>query len=614
MPRSDVRSPAFVALALLAAAKAAFFAAHLRYRDLVLDYPFPGGDGYDWISNGLAWAGAPVRFTARPPVLPWIFAIFDRLDALAWFPPLHQLVFPIGALALYTTVVRWHPPRVALLASLVPLLSAGATGHGLELMADTLASVLLFLVLALLLAADRRPWLYVAAGALAAASTLTQHAGLLLPGPVLAMLLACRRQDLRRPQLWLGAALFVVPCAAWFLGRGAFLGLGRNPGPPYGSLLGLHGGAIGYYGAAMVGLVGLPAAALVVLGAWRLVSLHAREARTWLILGTLLTLSAFFVFLYGFRSQRLMLYLLLPSGVLLAEGLAALRRPALQVATGLIALLWAAWPVPGPPAIDSGFVLLPMPGLHVYVSPHAPPLLHARPAAAWRSGPWSRVLRARSLRPPGPELDGTRLGPGAVVFLHRRGDPDRATTTRRLGDALRRRVQWMPAELYPPSWWGWRNRRFLGAADGYAFFRVPLPLPQRATLVAFDRDDSAWRRLRSEALPRESARPSQERLARMGRLAGGLETWAGPGDPFVVIIGADDDERLLLLPFLMRTSSLFLLTDEEGREALAELDRHPGKPIGRVGGMQVVTARLFGWRTLVALEPQEAGAPHEAER
>lgn len=608
VPRNAFRSRAFVALALLAAAKAAFLAANLRYDDLVLDYPFAGGDGYEWVSNGLAWTGAPVRFTARPPLLPWILAMLDRLGALAWFPPLNQLVLPAGAMALYLTVVRWQPPRVALLASLLPLVSAAATGHGLELMADTLAAVLLFAAIALVLAAEERPWLYAAAGALGAASTLTQHAGLLLPVPVVATLLVCRRQDLRRPQLGLGAVLFTLPCAAWFAGKALALGFGGDSDAHRFTALGLRGDALGYYGAAIFGLLGIPATVLAAAGALRLARRRPRDARTWLVLGSAATLLVFLIFLYGFRFQRLMLYLLLPGSVLLAEGLAALRRPALQVAAGLAALLWAAWPVPGAPSIDSGFVLLPVPGLHAYVSPHAPPLLHAGPAAAWRSGPWSRVLRARSRRPPGPRLDAATLGAGAVVFVHRRGDPDHGETVYRLGDALRRRVQWMPAELYPASWWGWRDRRFLGEADAYAFFGVPLPLPQRATLVAFDRDDPAWRALRDAPPPLDGGRPSPQRLAAISGLGRRLDGWAGAGDPFVAVIGAAGDEQLRLLPFVMRTSSLFVLTGDEGREALRELERHPGKPIGRSGDVRVVAARLFSWRALVALTPGGPGA------
>ena len=38
--------------------------------DLVLTYPFLGGDSLDWIANGLFWAGHPTRFSGRPPLLP----------------------------------------------------------------------------------------------------------------------------------------------------------------------------------------------------------------------------------------------------------------------------------------------------------------------------------------------------------------------------------------------------------------------------------------------------------------------------------------------------------------------------------------------------------------
>jgi hypothetical protein len=249
-----------------------------------------------------------------------------------------------------------------------------------------------------------------------------------------------------------------------------------------------------------------------------------------------------------------------------------------------------------------------VPGLYAFVSPHAPPLLRAAPRVAWESSPWRRVMRARPARPPGPALDPARLGEGAVVFLHRREDPDHALTSYRLGDALRRRVQWVAGELYPPGWWGWRDRRFLGVAGGFAFFRVPLPLRQRATLVAFDADDPAWRRLRA-APPPVAARPATVRLRAISELARHLERRAGPGDPFVTVFGPADDDRVRLLPFLLRTGNLFVLTGEARRAAQDELAREPARPIGRVGDVALLEARLYDWRTLLAVVPESSGPP-----
>jgi hypothetical protein len=605
------RLPAWGFLAALCGAKAAFLASHLHYRDLALDYPFPGGDGLEWLNNGLAWAGAPTRTTARPPVLPWIFALLDRLHALPWFPLLHQLVLPAGVLALYLTLRRWHPPWVALGACLVPLVSAAATGHGLELMADTLAAVLLFFALAAFLEADRRPRLYVAAGAVGAASALTQHAALLAPLPLAVALLVTRRDDLRRPHLWLGATLFALPCAGWFLGKAIVFGSAGDVAGRHWDSLGLQWGALPYYGAALAGLIGLPACALALWGAVDLVRHHHREARTWVALGVALTLGGFFVFLYGFRLQRLLLYVLLPLGIPLAQGLAAIRPRVLQAIAAALATTWAAWPSPGPPVIDSGYVLLPVPGVVGFASPFAPPLLRVTPDAAWRAGPLARVRAAQPLRSPGtPELDAARLGEGAVVFLHREGDPGRHATQLRLGAALHRRVQAVPEDLYPANWWGWRRTRFVGRGDRYVFFRVRLPVRQQANLVAFADDDPAWRRLRHR-LAAPAARPPASSLAAIDRLSARLQALFGPGDPFVALIGEATDERVRLLPFTLTTSSLFVFTGEEARQARLQISRQPARLVSKPGEVPVLAARLWRWRVLAVMFPPTQGTSPE---
>jgi len=91
-----VRDRWFVALVALCLASLGFFARVLVYPDLNLDYPFPGEDGLDWISNGLWWAGIDVRYTVRPPLLPWILAGLYRAGLLGGFSVLARRGSPKG--------------------------------------------------------------------------------------------------------------------------------------------------------------------------------------------------------------------------------------------------------------------------------------------------------------------------------------------------------------------------------------------------------------------------------------------------------------------------------------------------------------------------------------
>jgi hypothetical protein len=608
MPR-HLRAPALLALAALALAKVAFLAPHLVYRSLALDYPFRGGDGGEWLANGLGWAGAPTRMTGRPPVLPWLFALLDRCGALTAFPPLHQLVLPVGVVAWFLLLRRWYPTRVAFLAALVPLASAAATGHGLELMPDTLASTLLALALLLLVEAGERPALYVPAGAALGASALTQPAALLLPLPLAVVLLLRRPADWRRPALWAGAALVVLPCGAWLVISPRLFGsIAEGPQRQLASLAPslAH---LPFYGAALAGLVGLPACLLATFGALRLLARARRDDRAWIVLVAICVLLGVFVLLYPYRMQRLLLYVLLPLTVPLAEGLAGLHKRAAQVAAGLFAVAWAAWPVPAVAAIDSGSMLLPVPGRYVYADGSTVSVRAFSPAEAWSSGPFARVLHGRSLRPPGtPELpSAARLGDGAVVFLHAAADRNRYDPQYQLGNALRRRVQWVGEELYPPGWWGWSNRRFVGAGDRYVFFRLRLPMRQRATLVAFAAGDPAWRAL--AARPSSAPAPPRTALEQTEQLASRVEAALGPGDGFVAVIANASDERLRLLPFALRTSSLFVLTGDAAEEARAELAHNVGRPLGEAGGATLVDPHLWGWHALAVLIGVRAPGP-----
>src|SRR5690606_3859833 len=135
-----------------------------------------------------------------------------------------------------------------------------------------------------------------------------------------------------------------------------------------------------------------------------------------------------------------------------------------------------------------------------------------------------RVASARPRRPAGPPLEPERFaGYAGAVFLHPEGAGGGAARydgQMGITAALRRRVQWVPATLHPPGWWGWRDRRFLGIARGYVFFEVRLPGLAAPVLAVFEQSDPAWRRVRRRAPqpppPASCVRAEQERAAVAG--------------------------------------------------------------------------------------------------
>ena len=603
--------PWAAALALVLVGRFVWLAAHLRFPDLVADYPFLGGDGLEWIQNGLFRAGHPVRPPDRSPLLPLLLAGLERLGALSWFPLVNQLVLSAGLAALFGAVRRWHGPRVAFLAALAPASSAAAVRMSVEVMADTLAAVLLFLATLAFLGGARRPALYALAGLLGGASALAQPAALLLPLALAFPLLAARSAELRRPQLLLGGALFaalaLLPAAAtaWRAWRYGAVGTATRQW----TLLAPHLDELPFYAGAAAGLWGLPALLLAATGLARL--LRRRAARGWLLLGLLVTLGGFFVVLYDFAAQRLLLYLLLPVALAAAAGLAALRRAAAQVGAGLLCALWAAWPVPGAGVAEGRFLLWPAPTVVADLG-REPSWFAVSPREAWRSGTWRQIATARSRRPPGPALPREPLsGAHGVVLL---GSADRTASYPRqllLSSLLRRRVVLAPAALYPPDWWGWRQRRFLGEAGGFALFELRLRGARGPTLVAFEAAAPGWRELAGGAVagpaPAPGCRDRAWQTARhLARLAAADR--ASRGDPYLAVLArTPPGEWERLTPFAAGTSRLVVLLGERAAEARRELAKSPRVAVGRGPEARVVSGRLWGWTALVALPARGAG-------
>ena len=98
------RDPVFLALALAAIAQAAWIGRSLWVADLNLHYPFPGGDGYDWIANALALRGEPAPWVQWTMILATL-ARYSHALGMIVTPTLkrpHLLRF-LGSLFTYLT-------------------------------------------------------------------------------------------------------------------------------------------------------------------------------------------------------------------------------------------------------------------------------------------------------------------------------------------------------------------------------------------------------------------------------------------------------------------------------------------------------------------------------
>ncbi|HEX6201123.1 MAG TPA: hypothetical protein VF150_12725, partial [Thermoanaerobaculia bacterium] len=477
--------PWFLALACLAVVQYAVLAPRLLHSDLALTYPFRGGDTQQWLLDGLRLAGEDVLYSFRPPGLPLVLAALHRVSALELFPLLQLGFHHAAALGAHLFLRRRYGPRVGFVCGLLLLSNATVLLLALQVMADVPGAILLAAACAVLLLAGERPSLYPVAGLLAGLSAVTQQAALLLPLPAGLTLLVARRDHLRRPAPWIGAAVFALFPLAWFLSKKLAAGTVTDVGPRHWSFLGFFPEQTLHYLVDAPSFWGWPALVLAAAGAVLELRSWARGPRrgpdaAWRLLPVLTaaTLFLFFALAYDWRAKRFLVYAFVPSLALVAAALGRLRGSRAFWPVAGLALLIGAWPLPRPD-LSSRAVLWPVPSLYSVVPGSGPgTTLEERFARARIEGApldrvarwstWERVWRTGRRAASEPEIDRALFeGVESAVFL---GDEDDRShppsrTRARLGNLVRRRVVYAPSDRFTLRWWGWRGLEPLGVMD-----------------------------------------------------------------------------------------------------------------------------------------------------
>ncbi|HUP41677.1 MAG TPA: hypothetical protein VM599_00550 [Thermoanaerobaculia bacterium] len=608
LPSLVRRDPWLAGLVALAAVDLAVLAPRLVYADLGLDYPFLGGDSFDWLLNALALTGEPVRSSFRPPALPLALALLMRLGWLSWFPVLSLALHHVAAAGAHLALRRRFGRPVAFTCGLLVLTSASLLPMALEVMADLPAAILLGASCAAFLAAGRRPGFYLWAGLLGGLSAVTQQAALLLPLPAGVTVLAFRRGDLRSARLWLGSAAFAALPVAWFVAKRFLAGTFLDVGIQQWSLLGFHPENALHYLVAALSFWGWPALLLTAAGAAASLRDLARRPSApgdaaWALfpLLTAAVLLGFFALFYDFQAKRFLVYAFFPSLALLARGLAALRgRRLLGAAAAVLTVAVGAWPLPRP-ELASHATLWPVPTVYSVVpggrfvggaiqdAPEARVKV-ARPAWALRRSAWGRVLRASRRRAASPAVALPALEDvGVTIFLGGSGprEPSRWKALTQLGYLVRRPVTHVSQRLYPKDWWGWRGLEPVGVVDRYRVFRLRVPGMAEAAAVAFERRSplglAVGRRARlGEGL---APRPEPARLQEAMALARDVAALCEGRHQPVVLLPEARGEWARLLPFLV--DGVLWLPDPAEAARIASAVGEPGPAVTRVGPLRV---------------------------
>ena len=307
--------------------------------DLNWCYPYLGADSYDWINNGLYWAGASVAPSLRPPGLPLLIAALWKLGALSLLPVFNFLFLGLSTAALYALLRECHDGWIAAAACWVFFANGYVQAFTRGVMAETYAAPFLVLAALAFVRAARAPRAWIAFGICLGAGFLFSYAALPAAVGFGAALLAVSRGDLRRRELRAGLIAFVLAVGGWIAFRWSFY-RDHPSGPRHGveALLRPSVANLPAYVYAAAALAGLVPLGLYVAGALRFAG-SPSTTRRWraAVLGPLIALTLFWCFLYDWADKRLLLYAFPFLVCFLAEGLERLRDFARKGAVAAVA-------------------------------------------------------------------------------------------------------------------------------------------------------------------------------------------------------------------------------------------------------------------------------------
>jgi 4-amino-4-deoxy-L-arabinose transferase-like glycosyltransferase len=338
-----------LALAMLAALGTTPVLRSLLVPDVNWCYPYMSPDSYDWINNGLSWAGAPVAPTLRPPGFPLVIAALWKLGLLSFLPVANFLFLGLSTAALYLLLRERHDAWIAAAACWFYFANGYVQDFTRYLMAETYAVPFLILAALAFVRAARAPRAWILFGLSLGTCVLFSYAAAPAAAGFGASFLAVSRADLRRKEPWAGAAAAAAFAGGWFAFRRAFY-VAHPAWAHHGveALLRPSFSNVPFYAFDALALLGVVPLALYAGGALRFGGGGMPARYRAAVLGPLAALSLFFVFLYDWADKRFLLYVLPFLVCVLAEGLGLLReiahRGRMQAAGAgaflLVALLW----------------------------------------------------------------------------------------------------------------------------------------------------------------------------------------------------------------------------------------------------------------------------------
>ncbi len=567
-----------VSLALLGILHSALLAYLLLYPDLNLDYPFAGGDTFDWISQAMRYVGYDVRHPGRPVLFPLVMAGLESVSLLYILPVLIQLLIAATSFVLARTLWRLYSTKIALIVTVAFFLNASWRSFGLQIVADVPAACLLVLALAAFSKAlDDSRW-YLATGLLTCLSAMTQPLGVLLVLPIGVVVLVFRRAELGRRWVWLGLVALIGPWTVWLAVQRLLFGP-PGEGPLHWPLLGFFPDNLLFYGWTFAAFVGLPGFALLPIGIAASLRRFRKMPFPLVLVISFALFFGFFALFYGFASKRFLLFAYSVVPFLWAEGLNKIQRPWLATGVGSLLIIWSWFPLPGPPTSPQRLPLWPVPPVVATSEVASRPLGDVRPTfnqieiqrldGLVKYDVLEQAWIAHENRHNAARND-VSLSPqdGSVVFLYHdeNQESQRYVTVCRLGNALHRRVKFVSRRQLSP-YIDMINLEPIGHVLNWGVFRAELNGLEKTCLFAVPQGDEDL------GFPANSANQEQSRIPNVIQRARTLMSPVPENDNAVVVVTRPRTHDVLLtyLACLSPSSNFYVIESDSPDKDLQEL-------------------------------------------